>query len=193
VCGAGYALSLGAFLMVAIVVNKEMDSFVPTNTWLIRMPLVATFAAQLAKLRVVVTIIEADERSYFFWLFVALTALQGLLALWAVPFACPMRRYLQLPWGSLNTGYEVRRRPLAHCCHRAAPPLSAVLLRPSSRTSEWQECHRAGSAGPKGRGAVVRRSCPRRTWRCPPRSRAPRAPSTPPTSLHASGSRGSRR
>ena len=96
--------------MAAIVLNKEMDSFVPAHTWYMRMPLVATFAAQLAKMRSVVLLLEDKERSYFFWLSVVLTAVQGLLTTWAMGFASPRERYLQLPWGSLHTGYEAR------CC-----------------------------------------------------------------------------
>lgn len=104
---AGYALGLCSYLMAAVVLNHEMDSFVPANTWLVRMPLITTFAAELAKLRGVVLIMDDEERSYFFWLFVVLTTLQGLLAVWAGLSACPRKEYLQLPWGSLHTGYEV--------------------------------------------------------------------------------------
>lgn len=79
----------------------------PERTWLLRMPLVATFAAQVAKLRSVVLIIGSSEKTYFFWLFVVLTGLQGLLALWAIVLGFPSHRALRVPEGMVPTGYEV--------------------------------------------------------------------------------------
>ena len=106
---AGYALSCAAYATAAVVIHREAGCFVPQRTWLLRMPLVATFAAQLAKLRTVVLLIHGDERGYFFWLFVALIVAQGLLAVWAAALACPHAEALQAPWRSMDTEYEVRR------------------------------------------------------------------------------------
>ena len=100
--------------MAAVVINVEMDVFVPERTWLLRMPLVAAFAAQVAKLRGVVLILDHRDKTYFFWLYVVLTAIQGLIALWAIVLGCPSMSGLQLPWGSLRTGYEVRPRASHH-------------------------------------------------------------------------------
>jgi hypothetical protein len=104
----GYILGGASYALAGIVTHTEMDVFVPENTWLLRMPLVATFAAQLAKLRSVVFILGTNEKTYFFWLFVVLIGLQGVLALWAIALGCPSRKALQVPQGLVATGYEVR-------------------------------------------------------------------------------------
>ena len=62
--------------MAGVVIHKEVEYFAPSRTWLLRMPLLATFAAQLAKLRSVALIMHNETHSYFFWLFVVLIAMQ---------------------------------------------------------------------------------------------------------------------
>jgi hypothetical protein len=98
--------------MIASVLNKEVNAFVPTSTWLIRMPLVATFAAQVAKLRSVTLVLWDQERSLDLWAFIALTALQGALAVWALLYACPGKQHLELLDDSTGNTYEVRAPPL---------------------------------------------------------------------------------
>jgi hypothetical protein len=134
---AGYILGFSSYLMAGIVLNLEMDCFVPVNTWLVRMPLVATFAAQVAKLRGVVLIMGEPGSSYFFWLFVALVLLQGLLAAWAVLIGCPVKHNLQLLWQGLSSEYEVHLYPqmehlqpcFIHACLQAQPdsPVNRAL------------------------------------------------------------------
>lgn len=85
----------------------------PSATWLVRMPLVATFAAEVAKLRGVLLQIEARTQNYFFWLFVAQAVLEAGLALWACTIACPPRSLLDAS-RELQSAYEVRSSAPMH-------------------------------------------------------------------------------
>ena len=73
---------------------------------MLRMPIVATFGGQLAKLRIVISLTKADEYNYFFWLFVVETSLVGVLAVAALVFL-PYKDDLQMVC-NLVSGYEVR-------------------------------------------------------------------------------------
>lgn len=126
---------MAAFAVTAAVLNVEMDTFLPQSSWLVRMPLVAVFAAQLAKFRGVVLIMSGDpdggqHATYFFWLYTGLAGMQGLLALWAIFLACPHKQNLELPWGSLVTGYEVRS-PLVVSAPGSSTSCNVVLSWPA--------------------------------------------------------------
>lgn len=108
------SLSFGA---AAVVINMELSSFIPTSTWFVRMPLVATFAAEVAKLRGVLVHTEDQTQNYFFWLFVAQAVLEGSLALWAVTIACPPKCMLH-PSRELESAYEVRASRCSLSCMR---------------------------------------------------------------------------
>eukprot|EP00892_Ulva_mutabilis_P008206 jgi/Ulvmu1/5758/UM025_0012.1 len=95
-----------SFAAAGFAINTEINTFVPSATWLVRMPLVATFAAEVAKLRGVLIHIEAQTQNYFFWLFVVQAVLEAVLALWAVTIACPPKSMLDTS-RELQSAYEM--------------------------------------------------------------------------------------
>lgn len=115
---ADFVASSLSFCAAAVAIHRELDLFLPSATWLVRMPLVATFAAEVAKLRGVLVHTQQHTQNYFFWLFVTQAVLEGAVALWACTIACPPKSMLDTSQ-ELHSAYEVRL---------LAPPLPPLAL-----------------------------------------------------------------